>query len=53
MVDELYSDPRLAALYERMYPRSAAADEFYLALMMASSSSRAALCVVRGTEIAH
>ena len=38
MVDRLYSDARLAALYDRLYPLSHATLEFYLPLIMAAQS---------------
>ena len=39
MVDEVFSDARLAALYDRLYPRSVSRDfDFYLPLIMAAQS---------------
>jgi SAM-dependent methyltransferase len=39
MVDELFSDHRLAALYDRLYPRSVSRDfDFYLPMIMAAQS---------------
>jgi len=38
MPDRLYSDARLAALYDRLYPRSQPTLDFYLPLIMAARS---------------
>jgi len=38
MVDRLYCDPRLAVLYDRLYPLAAHECNFYLPMIMAASS---------------
>jgi SAM-dependent methyltransferase len=38
MVDRMYADARLAALYDRLYPLSQATLDFYLPLIMAAQS---------------